>query len=426
MSENKCFLVMPEKMACEYKLSKYNIYLDASIGLVYNTITQAVSAFDNHIIDRNDIAELLDCGFIVPVEKDEFSEIKNEYDSREQFSNELHLIIATTLDCQFRCFYCYESHPKVYMTDEVKQAVLRLVEHHAMSGKNISVVWYGGEPMLDFESICMFSKKFIDVCQTYGVSYRASMISNGYLFPPEKIAVLDELRIEAVQITLDGMKDIHEQRRPLMNSNSSFDCIIQNMKNIKKKTDAEVHLRINVDKSNIESAYELVRYCSYVGLNEIDVNLGMMKVFGCDHLCGVYNPNLFTMKEFSEEFLRFRDYIEDLGFEKAVKKMVPEYKINSCTMDAPNSYVIDPYGWVYKCISQVGQKEHNVGNVLTGFDERPHTIYSPFLSKQCSSCKYFPVCKGGCILNNSGRFTECNVWKYITEELVLREIAEGN
>ena len=48
-------------------------------------------------------------------------------------------------------------------------------------------------------------------------------------------------------------------------------------------------------------------------------------------------------------------------------------------MDAPNAYVIE----VYKCISQVGQKEHNIGNVLTGFDESAHNFCNPFQSNRC-------------------------------------------
>lgn len=424
MNGYKCFLTMPEKMACTYKFSQYNIYLDESRGLVYNTRTQAVSEFDNHTLDINDALELVDCGFIVPIDIDELDEIRGEYEERSRISNEFHLILAITLDCQFRCVYCYESHPKVYMTEDVKTAITGAVKDYAVAGKDISIVWYGGEPLLDFESIRMLSSRFIDICNKYGVKYHASMISNGYLFSLESIAELEDLRIESVQITLDGMEDVHEQRRPLMNEGSSFDRIVQNMKNIKMNTNVDVHLRINVDKSNIESAYELVQYCSFAGLDNIDVNLGMMKVFGCDHACGTATANLFTMKEFAEEFLRFRDHIEKLGFEKAVKKMVPEYKINSCTMDAPNAYVIDPYGWVYKCISQVGQKEHNIGNVLTGFDESAHNICNPFQSNRCTACKYFSVCKGGCLLNNAGKSVECNVWKYITEALVLREVSE--
>lgn len=424
MNGYKCFLTMPDEMACAFKFSKYNIYLDESHGLVYNTRTQAVSEFDDHTLDINDVLELVDCGFIVPIDADEIDEIRDEYEKRSLLSNELHLIIATTLDCQFRCVYCYESHPKVYMTEDVKAAITRAVEDYAASGKDISIVWYGGEPMLDFESIRMLSSRFIDICNKYGVEYRASMISNGYLFSPESIALLGKLRIESLQITLDGIGCVHEQRRPLMDGGSSFNRILQNMKAIIETTSIEVHLRINVDKSNIRSAYELVQYCFEDGLSNIDVNLGMLKAFGCDHICNSGNWNLFSMKEFSSEFLSFRDYIKELGFEKAIKKMVPEYKINSCTMDAPDSYVIDPYGWVYKCISSVGQKDRSIGNILTGFNESAHTVHSPFMSQKCSKCRYFPVCKGGCLLNNSNNSPECNIWKYITEELVLREIAE--
>ena len=252
----------------------------------------------------------------MPINTDEMDEIRNEYEERSHMSNEFHLIIATTLDCQFRCFYCYESHPEVYMTEDVKNAIIGNVKDYAASGKDISVVWYGGEPMLDFESIRMFSKRFIDICNSCGVSYRASMISNGYSFSPESIALLDELRIESLQITLDGMKDAHEQRRPLRNEESSFDRIVQNMKNIKMNTNVDVHLRINVDKSNIESAYELVQYCSSAGLDNIDINLGMMKAFGCDHSCGTATANLFTMKEFAEEFLNLETILKSLVLKK--------------------------------------------------------------------------------------------------------------
>ena len=315
MRNNKCFLTMPAEVACAYKFSKYNIYLEASKGLVYNSVSQAVSMFENPIIDLKSIPELIDSGFIVPVDTDELSEIRKEYDEREQLSREFHLIIATTLDCQFRCFYCYESHSNVYMNEDVKQAIINLVSKQAMTGKNISIVWYGGEPMLDFDSVHELTRNFIEACNAYGVNYRASMISNGYLFTQEHIAELDTLKIQSVQVTVDGMKEVHERRRPLSDGGSSFERIIQNMKNIKEKSNAEVHLRINVDKSNLSSAYELIQYCADIGLNDINVNLGMMKEFGCSHLCGNLNPDLFTMREFSDAFLKFRDFIEKVGFE---------------------------------------------------------------------------------------------------------------
>ena len=424
MNSSNCFLIMSESLSRDYKFSFYNLYLDDVRGLVYNTLTQAIAEFDDHVISENDVPELIENGFIIPKATDEFLVLEEEYNSRSQFQNDFHLIIATTLDCQFRCCYCYENHPLVYMDNAVKNAVVDLIEKHAVTGEDISIVWYGGEPLLDYPTIYDLSTRFCRICDDNGVSYNASMISNGYSFSPEIIANLDFLRINSIQITLDGMKDVHDKRRPLKGGLSSFNTIVDNMKHIQFETHAQIHLRINVDKNNISSAFDLLQYCSEIGLLEIDVNLGMLKAFGCHHSCGIGNLNLFSMNEFAAVFLQFRDYAKVLGFRHAIAKMHPEYKVNSCIMDAPNSYVIDPSGMVYKCISHVGKTEHSIGNVVTGFNTQSHTLYSPFSFKKCINCKYFPICKGGCLLNNLGPNAECNVWNYITEELVIRDLEE--
>lgn len=423
---NSCFLSLPESIATEYKLSIYNLYLDEVSRTVYNTKTQAVCCFDDCMVKAADVDLMLENGFLVRGEEDELEDLKTEYDSREQFCDELHLILATTMDCQFRCFYCYEKHPHKYMNTEVKNAILNLVEQHAAKGHNISIVWYGGEPLLDFSTIRDMTLQFKTICKAHSVHYKASMISNGYLFNDEMISQLNDLCIESVQITVDGMREIHEKRRPMIDGNKSFERIIENIIKIHDNTDTRVHLRINVDKSNIDSAYDLLNYIAKLGLNDIDANLGMMKAFGCDHVCDPNSTLIFSMKEFSAEYLCFRDHAKELGFNVAISKMVPDYKINSCTMDAPNSYVIDAEGYVYKCISLVGQQERSIGNVLTRFNDNAHLLYSPFSNTMCRKCKYFPVCKGGCLLNNSENKKECNVWQYITEKLMLREIKESS
>lgn len=423
MDHTNCFLKLPKELATKYKLSIYNIYLDETRGLVYNTVTQAVSEFDDKVLCADDLLGLAECGFIVPVEKDEKEALKDEYSCRDIFSDELHLIIALTLDCQFRCVYCYENHSCVYMNESTKRAVVDMVHSYAKIGNNISVVWYGGEPMLDFETIKTLTDEFHNVCNKYGVEYTASMISNGYAFNEENILELNKLSIDSVQITVDGMKTIHELRRPLSNGEASFECIINNMIAINQNTNTEVHLRINVDKDNIQSAYELVTFIKEIGLTEIDVNLGMMKAFGCDHVCGNEAKNLFTMREFADEFVKFKEHLIENGFYHAVEKMMPEYKVNSCTMDAPKAYVIDPEGYVYKCISKVGQKDCSIGNIKEGFDEKAHLNVDAFESEMCVKCKYFPICKGGCLLNNQHEHKECNIWKFITERLIISDIA---
>ena len=421
MTKDKHFFTISDEIKGEYKPSAYNVCLSKDGRLIYNTVSQAVAMFEKTDLSEY-VDDMVENGFLVKSDTDELSDLKKEYDSRESFSKELHLIIALTLDCNFRCFYCYEKHPKRYMHDDVKLAIVNLVKKNAMLGKNISITWYGGEPMLDFDSIKELTSKFKKICETYNVNYCASMISNGYLFNDESIREIDNLCIKDIQITLDGIKEVHEKRRPMIGGTSSFHQIVENIIRINNETSAVVKLRINVDKSNIDRAHQLIEYCSNLGLHNIDLTLGLMKAFGCDHSCGNANDELFSMFEFSQEYLKFREHAKKLGFERAVNKMTPKYKINSCTMDAPNSYVVDPEGFVYKCISQVGQPSNSIGNVKLEFDSNAHKRISPFANKLCSKCVYFPICKGGCLLNNSKQNAECNIWKFVTKSIILSDI----
>lgn len=73
----------------------------------------------------------------------------------------------------------------------------------------------------------------------------------------------------------------------------------------------------------------------------------MMKGFCCEHSCGTGANNLLSIKGFSVEFMRFRKHLVQSGVIISAKKMTPEYKVNSCTTDTPDAYVIDPKGYVY-------------------------------------------------------------------------------
>ena len=419
-------LIIPDEFKDRYRESDYNVYVEMSGRyIVYNTFTEAVAELESCTIDKEAADGLLELGMLVEAETDELDMIRDEYDKREALMDSFHLIIALTMDCQLRCGYCYEEHPKQYMNPVVAAAVIDLVREKAGAGKNISIVWYGGEPLLHYSMLKNLTKAFQTICKENHVGYTASMISNGVALTDQMIAELDDLMIRSAQITVDGMAEFHDKRRPAAGGGKTFDRILRNIEKVQKTTDVCVKLRINVDKENIESAFELVRYCASKGLQDMDLTLGMLKEFGCDHKCAGCNPNLFSTEEFAGVFVSFRELAGELGFERAYEKMQPEYKVNSCTLDCPDSYVIDAEGYVYKCISQVGQPDKSIGNVITGFDETAHDRFSPFVRKECTKCKYFPICKGGCL--NSGQVAgnqQCEVWRYATKDLIRMDFAD--
>lgn len=414
-------VTLENKLKKKYELSAYNLYIPQKNSIaIFNTRTSNIVELDSPMIIAEYVEDLLRLGMIVTKETSELKQLEEEYNNRSLHCNCFNAIVAITLDCQCRCFYCYETHPKVYMDDRTKGSLIELVKKHASLGENINIVWYGGEPLLDFQTIVELTTRFKLICKEYDVNYSAQMISNAYGFDNRIISQIDDLKIKEVQITLDGLREEHNKRRPVIGDKDPFEKIINNIFQINCTSNTNIKVRINVDKKNIEEAYRVIDLLKDYNLEHFDITLGMLKTFGCTGHCTRCN-SLFSMEEFADEYVRFRDYLKINGFEKACSKMQPITKMNACTLDSPNSYVIGPDGECYKCISQVGEKEHSIGNINTRFNENSHERYNAFSFEDCRSCKYLPICRGGCLYRKSKIDTkECEIWKYCTEELIKK------
>ena len=71
------------------------------------------------------------------------------------------------------------------------------------------------------------SKKFIEICDKYGVRYQANIITNGYLLNKEIVKELEDIHVKHIQVTIDGPKDIHDKRRFLKGKQGTFDKIFK-------------------------------------------------------------------------------------------------------------------------------------------------------------------------------------------------------
>ncbi len=66
------------------------------------------------------------------------------------------------------------------------------------------------------------------------------------------------------------------------------------------------------------------------------------------------------------------------------------------------SFMVDPYGNIYKCITLTGWKEAYVGNIIEPFElvlERATQMLYPQpweRREMCKKCVYLPLCLGGC------------------------------
>jgi len=269
------------------KTSRYNRIFQASDGtwLAFNSWSTALAEIEAADLEfiralladpdgvpcdtghKREIREaLIEGHFLIDDAVDELAAIKADM-FRDRFrTDQLHLTVAPTLDCNFRCDYCYEDHLRVTMSRPVQEALVRWVEERAGATSALHVTWYGGEPLLprSFDVVRDLSKAFIGLSEKHGMDYNAHLVTNGYLLDRPKMEELAALKVIKVQVTLDGPPEIHDKRRHLAGGQGTFDRIVRNLEDTLDLS--EFQLRINVDRRNSMACLEVVQLLQDKGL----------------------------------------------------------------------------------------------------------------------------------------------------------------
>lgn len=191
------------------------------------------------IEDAEFLKNLLKCGYLLPAEVDEKFLIKTNMMQGRYNKNLLSLTIAPTMACNFRCIYCFEKghYGNSLMDGETQIALMNFIKSHLDGVKNINVTWFGGEPLLGMSVIESLSEQIIALCEEKELQYQAGIITNGYLLTPENAEKLKKYNVRYAQVTVDGPKEIHNERRPTVNGQGTYDVIMNNLKSILKIND---------------------------------------------------------------------------------------------------------------------------------------------------------------------------------------------
>ncbi|MDR7856498.1 radical SAM/SPASM domain-containing protein [Tissierella sp.] len=409
------------------KSSKYNIFIKNDDNfLAYNSRTSALAEVShqqydsilkildnpNEEYDNNLKQNLLYGGFLILDQFDELASIKHDM-YKERFSSEsLNLTIAPTADCNFRCPYCYEKNvlENKVMTDDVEAKIISFINSKINSIQELSITWYGGEPLLECKRIDQMSQKIIALCDKNGVKYDAGIITNGYLLTIDNFLMLVKNKVKTIQITLDGTEETHDKRRYLKNRGKTFGKIVGNLYALvdlykeKKEELPRINIRINVDQHNKEEAFKLLK----------DISDSPLSKFIVLDVAAVYDPMdvehsyTLTLKEYIGVKNDFIDLCKSEGFQISNTLFYPKRVNAACVCDRINSSVIGPDGNMYKCWEEIGDTDACIGqvgiNTVMNLPERyyDYMLFDPTLLEKCSNCNILPVCMGGgCPLRRS-------------------------
>jgi uncharacterized protein len=341
----------------------------------------------------------VDQAILVPEDCDEVSLLaRRSHGVRYTPSSGLSLTICPTVDCNFRCPYCYQHHLPGGMPDEVQQATLRFIDEHQPEVTSLGVTWFGGEPLLGLSAIETLSGEFIE---RFGrENYHASMITNGLLLTPQVSTKLVDLGVARVQVTIDGPRESHNQRRICVDKKPTFDRIAENLRQADRGLGISV--RVNVDQENLEALRdEFFDQLDETGLKgRISVYFAPVETYTevCADVAGTCLAGRSWAKSAAQ--LQLKAYQRGYG-----GTGIPSSKANVCIADNVSGWVINHDGMVYKCWSDVTEPHKAVRNLLTEETTpamRDNLVqwmnWSPFKLSGCQECKTLPQCMGGCPL----------------------------
>ena len=426
----------------EYTLSIYTQYFrDDGSWYLYNAQSNFFSEVSEDLIQTietgaweklpQEVMEMLIKQHIIEKEDELYDYYDSEllrFNAMQYDPTALNLVIAPTTACNFDCPYCFESkrNPKT-ITDDTISILGEFIRSHK-SARTMTITWYGGEPLIALDKI----KKLRELLTTEGMPEISSesIITNGYLFNEEAINFFKECDLNNIQITLDGVGKTHDKTRCLKGSDvSTFDRIYSNLRLITDKMpETEVHVRVNIDKTNIRNYIDTYRFIKndYPDNSNIKVYPGLIKAedeTGC-----AYSSSCYQSDERHELYTALRQY--GIG-----PDVFPRRSSKGCMMQGMASYLIGPEGELYKCWNDIGKPEKVIGTVSSRRIRNKslflkYLLHSSAFNPECRECRVFPICEGGCgydrfrNLYENGKFGVCTSFRKpgVLQEALLSKV----
>lgn len=391
------------------KSSKYNFFIPYKDRVIcFNGISGKVfSVSKEHEFDdikqyietpigKNNVTDfLVQNKFIIEDSMDELEFLKTN-NRRSIFDNSYHLIINPTLECNFKCWYCYEKAVVGRMSDHTMKKIKNLIKN-ITSEENIDeliISWFGGEPMLYFcqviYPISLFAR---NVCEKNNVKFETNMTTNGFLFSRERIQMLREIKMMRFQITIDGNKKTHNKVRN-QNGKPSFDEIVNNIISICTYI-PNIHITLRINYTNEILKQDIGETLSLFPKQiRKNIRVDFQRVWQTE---GERN---------AVELLRNIDLASDMGFAPALCGEYSIHRYHRCYADRFNFAHINFDGKVYRCTARDYSQRYECGELSEAGEIIWNTKInelmfskSNFDNEKCLSCKLLPICVGPCYQN---------------------------
>lgn len=407
-------------------LSRYNVVSHPVENrvLVFNTLTQNAASFEceewARIESNASSVDAFSLGFIVDSAADERGvAIRLRRELKRLGKSGLSVTIVPSVGCNFSCGYCYNGiHGAKTVHGLPKSLVssIQYAERNLEHGSSLRVTWYGGEPLLFQKSIEEWSRPLQDLASARGCSYEADILTNGAAISAATAGVLQRSGITHVQVSIDWPPADSGRRMGALTAEQTIDLVLRKVDLIPE--DISLTIRINTFPGFLSDFPRLIGELREKVKRDVSVYCHRIYESSDDSL----NDDASTTfryrssRDYSRDYLAAKNILRDAGYHQ---DYFPSGLVDSVCIAQSNSGVIsNADGEFRKCPREI------VGDgAVSAIDDSGNEVLEAYrsfdasLDDACSSCKFLPICHGGCVKeavgNPSSTESRCTLWKFI-------------
>ncbi len=365
-------------------------------GDQYDRFVASSGRWDTLAKENPELFEWLTKGkFIIEDKIEEFDYLLYRHNRAVfQGDNTFKMTILPTLDCNLRCWYCYEKHIPSKMSEQVMERVVQYVEYilNTCPMFVFELGWFGGEPLLYFDEIMYpLSLKIQKMVKDHHLPFYHQITTNGVLIDEERIQKFKEIQLFHFQITLDGHRYCHDKVRVGEDRQGTYDRILSNINRLCAEMDnLSLTLRINYTNKTLKDVVSIIDDIEFN--NRTKVTIAFQRVWQT------------TDKEQENEDERdcIKSRFEESGF-KVLWHTNRYGRGNICYADQKNQSVVNFDGNLFKCTARdFTNTEASIGFLnekgIPCYKQEYYARYNkvPFENDKCKSCRLVPICLGVC------------------------------
>lgn len=397
------------------KFSSYNIIKETDDSIiVYNSFSKSslllekgsdlsmfrdINAYNN--LDDNDKKILIENGFVIENNRDEFMELKYMYNQNFFSDDSITISLVPSLNCNFNCPYCCEKNYNCGMQDIKKYftTLKTYAKNHFHFHQYVQINLFGGEPLLYISECIKFLKWVKKDSEKYNYRFITCVVTNGSLLTKKILDDLISCNLFSLQITIDSDQSNHDKMRIFKTGKPSFDLLISKINMVSSNENAGKQftfvVRVNLNNTNSKKVEQALIRINKNNRKKISL---LFRV--------IYNTHAYTMKN-TNSLAALQDYY-DMGLKLGFNILKDKYSFQTCEACGDRKcFYLMPDLSIWKCINDIGYDKCKIGQIKENgtIELIPENVVnwykncmSAFDDNKCKKCKLLPDCLGGCPL----------------------------